>query len=668
MNRHQRRQLASRAKVRNDLVSLAEHCLRAGKLEDAELTFRQALKEDPDNASAWHSLGLVCNRLGRPADAVGPLQKAINLSPETPAAHTNLGIILLALGDHQAALTACTKAIQLDPNFSLGHRNLGTVLAEQGRKDEALAAYHRAIAVDPNPPDASFLSSIAGLLQELKKFDEAIIARKMIVMIEPTSAEAFYHLGEALYNAKSYPEAFDAFKKALDLDGTYTKAAVEICIRRRYLCDWDGLENDDARLLQLIRNESVNRPPHPFPMLMLPTSEEERLQIARNWSKQFNVPANQLFCSPTRQRPRANAGRIRVGYLSADYSNHATTYLVAELLELHDRDRFEIFGYSIGPDDGSDIRKRVVRAFDTFVDLQDLSDYDAAKKIYDDQVDILVDLKGHTRWARTHILGMRPAPIQVNFVGYPGTMGSDFIDYVIGDPIVTPASCQPYYSEKLVQLPHAYQPNDTKRAISPHTPTRSDCGLPEEAFVFCCFNDSYKLSRTFFSTWMRLLASVPGSVLWLLDVNEAPRENLRREAIAHGIDPRRLVFAPKVSVPDHLARHHLADLFLDTLPYNAHTTASDALWAGLPVLTCMGGEFPGRVAASLLTAMGLSELITQSLEDYELLARSLAGDKPRLDRIKKQLIETRLSMPLFDTKTYTTDLEEAYVHMVKEKL
>jgi len=374
------------------------------------------------------------------------------------------------------------------------------------------------------------------------------------------------------------------------------------------------------------------------------------------------VPDSARFAHSWPQR----GGKIRLGYLSADFHQHATAYLIAEVFERHDRARFEVAAYSYGPDDRSGMRARLKGAFDRFLDIRPLAHGEAARQIHEAGIDILVDLKGYTTHARTEILAYRPAPIQVNYLGYPGTMGAEFMDYIIADPFLVPEDRQPFYSEALAYLPDCYQSNDTKREISEQVPSRAECGLPERGFVFCCFNNTYKITPAFFDIWMRLLHAVPGSVLWLLEANAAAKTNLRREAAARGIDPERLIFAPRQHLPEHLARHRHADLFLDTLPCNAHTTASDALWASLPLLTCAGETFAGRVAGSLLQACGMPELITTSPEAYEAIALKLASEPSRVAVLRRRLEQQRLSAALFDIARFTRNLEAAYIRMWEE--
>jgi protein O-GlcNAc transferase len=371
---------------------------------------------------------------------------------------------------------------------------------------------------------------------------------------------------------------------------------------------------------------------------------------------------------PTRPAPlwagtRFRHDRIRIAYVSSDFHEHATAHLIAELIELHDRARFEVIGLSFGIDDGSAVRRRLAQAFDGFLDMPEQSDRAIAAELHAREIDIAVDLKGHTRGSRPEIFAHRPAPIQVSYLGFPGTIGADFLDYVIADPIVLPVSQQPFYTERIVQLPDCYQANDSKRAISAQTPERRAAGLPDAGFVFCCFNNNYKIRRPVFDVWMRLLSEVPGSVLWLLRDTAGVEGNLRREAAARGVDPDRLIFAERCALDVHLARHRLADLFLDTLPYNAHTTASDALWAGLPLVTCQGEAFAGRVAASLLAAVGLPELVTQNLADYEALALRLARDPAMLRSVRDKLAANRSTHPLFDSARFCRHLEAAYLRM-----
>ena len=463
-------------------------------------------------------------------------------------------------------------------------------------------------------------------------------------------------------------EAVACFRRTLELKPDHLSALGGLVHHLQSMCCWDNLKALSERLVAGVEGaaEGGSRfPVSPFSFLALPTptTTQQQLRCARHWTRcKLKAISQPPRNAPKRDRT-SDSTRITVGYLSADFRSHATAWLAAELFEKHDRGRFAIFGYSYGPDDGSPMRRRLVKAFDRFVDVKDASFVEAAERIAADKVDILVDLKGYTQDARTQILALRPAPIQVNYLGYPGTMGAEFMDYILVDDFIVPPDQQPFFTEKLVHLPGCYQVNDSQREISPRIPSRSECGLPEEGFVFCCFNNSYKITPDVFGVWMELLKAVPGSVLWLLEGNHFVAANLYREASIRGVAAERLVFAPPKPLPEHLARHRLADLFLDTITSNAHTTASDALWAGLPVLTLAGRTFASRVAGSLLRTVGLPGLITTSLEDYQAMALRLARDPKQLARLRARLEANRKTCGLFDGEHFARGLQKAYAAM-----
>jgi predicted O-linked N-acetylglucosamine transferase (SPINDLY family) len=433
------------------------------------------------------------------------------------------------------------------------------------------------------------------------------------------------------------------------------------------ICRWQELKGLSQRVIEDVDDNAPNAssaPLSPFSFLVLPTTTaQQQLRCALQFADRRLKPAVELGHKTPSNRPSDVKSKLTIGYLSADFHAHATAYLIAELFEKHDHTRFSVFGYSLGPDDGSAMRRRLANSFDRFVDVKDASFLGAAERIAADEVDILVDLKGYTKDARTQILALCPAPIQVNYLGYPGTMGAPFMDYILVDDFVVPADQQPFFSEKLVHLPGCYQVNDSQREISSHAPSRTECGLPEEVFVFCCFNNSYKITPEMFTVWMELLKAVPGSVLWLLEGNRFSPANLRREAEARQVAAQRLVFAPRCSMPEHLARYRLADLFLDTFPVNAHTTASDALWAGCPVLTLAGETFVSRVAGSLLRTIGLPELVTTSDDAYHAMALRLARDASLLAGLRTRLDVNRKTSRLFDAGRFARGIEKAYLTM-----
>jgi predicted O-linked N-acetylglucosamine transferase (SPINDLY family) len=423
-------------------------------------------------------------------------------------------------------------------------------------------------------------------------------------------------------------------------------------------CDFKRGPDFQARAVAAVRDGRAVIVPLDF----LPLSDDGALR--RRCSENFIAARLPQPAQPLWKGEAYHHDRVRIAYLSADFRQHATAELIAGLIEAHDRARFEISAVSFGRDDNSALRARLVRAFDRFEDVRLKNDAEVAQWLKDSEIDIAIDLKGHTEESRPGILAHRPCPVQVGYLGYPGTIGAPWLDYILADARVLPFDRQPFYNERIVHLPHCYQVNDSSRTIG-ETPTRADAGLPGNSFVFCCFNAAWKITPVLFDVWMRLLAAVPGSVLWLLDDNATARCNLAATAEARGIDPARLIFAPRISSAAHLARHRLADLFLDTLPYNAHTTASDALWAGLPVLTCLGAQFDGRVAASLLEAVGLPELVTHNLVDYEALALALARDSARLSSFREKLAANRLTSPLYDTDRFRQSIEAAYLRMME---
>jgi len=622
--------------------------MRQGKLDAALVAHRHAVRLEPNNAEFHNNCGSTLAKQEKFKEAAHVYQKAIELKPDYFVAHYNLGGVLQRAKRLDEAVAAYRRAIAINPEFSEAYTNLALALGSLGKLEEALVAYRRSIALNPNLPET--YNNLGLCLERLLRPDEAIDAFRQALAVKPDFSEAAGNLATVLGKQERFEEAVHVCRHALAIDPNNGAIEVEMINRLRHLCDWTSYARDTERVFAL-----GNRV-EPFIFLNVPSTAADELACAQAWIAK--TPRGVPFAHDRARPP----GRIRIGYLSADLRAHATAFLMAELFELHDRSRFETFAYSYGYNDHSDMRQRLENAFDHFVDIHLVPAPEAARHIYEDHIDILIDLKGYTGQALPEILVDRPAPIQVSYLGYPGTMGADFMDYIIGDPFVTPLEHQPFYTEKIVQLPNCYQPNDTKRAIGA-TPTRRDCGLPEQGFVFCAFNSAHKFTPEMFDIWMRLLTAVPGSVLWVLSKNSATEQNLRREATARGVAPERLIFAPCQPLADHLARHRLADLFLDTLPYNAHTTASDALWAGLPVVTCAGETFAGRVAGSLLRAVGLPELVTTSLADYESTALALARDPRKLAALKENLARNLRSAPLFDTQRYTRDLEAAYLRM-----
>ncbi|MGF1621884.1 MAG: tetratricopeptide repeat protein [Rhodomicrobiaceae bacterium] len=670
--------------------NLGDLLRRGGDNGAAEQAYGRAVQVQPKFPAAHANRADVLIALGRLDEARRACEKALRQAPGLALAHGVKGLILYCEGRHEQAVAAYEKALRLDRGLALVHTRLANALKELGRLDEALAANARALAADPSCIEA--LCNQALTLQALGRYDEAFKAYSDALTLDPDSADTLASLGLLQHGTGNSEQAVATLRRALTLDphagsvyvnlgnilkdkGEYAEAAgiyramldacpdapppqglYDYCNLRRHICDWNGLDEAERHAIETLKLSGDRMPP--FAALAMSCSPQDHLDLARRWADGFQ------YSGRPAARPAASRGRIRIGYLSADFYQHATATLIAELIERHDRDRFEVSAWCFSPDDGSPMRNRLKAAFDRFTSVEPLTHSQAADIIAADGIDILVDLKGYTRNARSMILAQRPAPIQVNYLGYPGTMGAPFMDYIIGDPIVTPMEHQPFFDERIVQLPDCYQPNDRLRDSSATWLSRTDHGLPESGFVFCAFNNAYKITAPVFGIWMRLLGKVPGSVLWLLDANALAKDNLRREAQVRGIDPERLVFAPRVSIADHLARYAHADLFLDNLPVNAHTTASEALWSGLPLVTCLGEDFVGRVAGSLLAACGLPELVTEPLADYEALAMRLAENRDERLAVRARLTQARQSARLFDTARYTRNLEAAFVHMM----
>jgi protein O-GlcNAc transferase len=637
-----------------------------GQLDEAARAFGEALRCQSDFTQARHDLGDVLIAQQKPSEAESQYRQALRLEPNRAETHNNLGSALQSQGRLDEAMASYLMATRLRPNFAAAHYNLGTALQSLDRLVEAAASYRQALRLNPN--FAEGYSNLGLVHHKLGNLDEAVVCHQRAVKLKPRSAECHVNLAGALREKGQLLEVIACYRAAHEQDPGNAAILGELVHMMQHAALWGGLGDMAERVIQAVDQGSARTDAQtvsPFTFLALPkaTTPGQQHQCARLWSEHRVQSAVAKMQPPIFGGPRRSREKIAIGYLSADFHEHATAYLIAELIEKHDRGRFAIFGYSYGPDDGSPMRRRLLKAFDRFVDLKDSSFLAAASRIHADEVDILVDLKGYTRHARTEIMALRPAPIQVNYLGYPGTMAAPFIDYILVDDFVVPAAQQPFFTEKLVHLPGCYQVNDSQRPIAAHTPSRAQCGLPETGFVFVCFNNTYKISTEVFDVWMRLLRDVPGSVLWLLAENSCASANLRREARDRGVAPDRLVFAVRLGLAEHLARHRQGDLFLDTVFYDAHTTASDALWAGCPVLTIAGEPFPSRVAGSLLRTLGLPELITTSLDQYAEMALRLAQDADLLGSLRARLEANRGTSGLFDGGRFARSLEVAYCTM-----
>lgn len=678
----------------------AEMLRRAGQLDDALAAARRSIHLQPDSASAYNNLGLILAEQGAAAEAEAAYERAILTDPAYPRAWYNLaslyfaqerladaktaleqairrrpaypqalllmGMLFSAQDDVEGGLPYFQQAARLaptDPKVPLNHAN---ALLKAKRYDEALDQLRRALTLQPDYPEAHLSAGLA--LEGQRRFDGALATYQRLLQRRPDWAEAHFRLGRVLNELNRLDEARAAYRHALTLQPDYPEAAARLLWMLSILCDWDEL----AHWLGVVKEATAQAlaagqpaPLAPFQANAYDISMAEKRAIARSHAGplEARLTAPRARLAFTHPAPEANPPRLRIGYLSFDFRNHAVGHLTRSLFGLHDRAHFEVFVYSYGPDDGSDYRQTIAAESEHFIDLWERDDEACARRIHADGIHILVDLMGWVPNCRPEIAGLRPAPVQVNYLGYPGTTAVDFMDYLISDRMVSPPEQADWYSEKVVYLPHAYQVNDYRQPIADAPVLRADEGLPERGFVFCCFCDPYKIDPLLFGVWMEILHRTPGSVLWLMSKYEVARRNLRREADRHGVDPQRLIFAESKPKPQHLARLQLADLCLDTRFYNGHTTASDALWAGVPVITSPGEGFTARVAASLLAAVGLPDLITADLADYQQAAIHLGNDPAALAALKSRLAENRKTHPLFDTPRFVRDLETLYAMM-----
>ena len=680
-----------------------------GRPDEAITAYDRALALDRNHVDAVFNRGGVLLATGRATEALAAFVQAGQLTPGQPVIGTARGNALQALGRHQEAIALYDAVLGVAPGHVDAVANRAMALLDLGRIEEALAGFDRALQMAPGQRVARIGRAHALVLSGRPAEGLALI--KAVTAAEPGNAQAWYVQGHALlarfeiaaaldsftraiagkpdfldavYNCADalralgrYAEAIPVYERVLAMDPEHTHAMSGLAESAMQCCDWDTTRRLTPLLERKIEVAIAEAQPAsranagspngigsgrglmPFSFLSLSSSKQLQLDCARLFTRN-TCPAPATPLPRPAVQPKS---RLRVGYLSADFRRHAMAFQMAELFELHDRAGFEVIGLSGGPDDGSAIRQRIARAFDRFHDVVGLTNRQLAELMHRERIDIAVDLNGHTVYSRLAALAWRPAPVQATYLGFPGTSGAPFVDYVIADRIVAPLDDQAYFTEAIVHLPDCYQVSDRQRRFAHLKPTRADYGLPERAFVFCCFNSSYKISADIFALWMRILKSVPGSVLWLVRGGDAMCDNLRRAVGAYGIEPSRIVFCDVVETDVHLARHALADLYLDTLPYNSHGTGSFALWGGLPMLTCLGPTFAGRVCASLLHAIGLDELVTHNLADYEALAVKLASEPDTLARLRGLLAENRLTLPLFDTDRFRRHIEAAYETM-----
>lgn len=678
------------------LLNSALQNLQAGRLPEAERSLKQVLGLNPDDADAVHLLGLVALQRRDLPEAERLLTKATQLDRRQPAAWNNLGVALREQNKLSEAVVAYRKALAVAPDFTDALSNLGGALNRLGQAREAIPALRKAIAREPahaealnNLGSALFLqgdtreaetvlrralkaaprlaeawNNLGNVLADLGRDDEAVAAYRAAIDLRPHYAEAIANLGISLHNLNQADEAIAVLRRAIEIRPGYEQAEAYLLHLLQIVCDWDGMAalapRVDAATEAAVR---AGRRPGEMPFANVGRRDDpaNNLAVAKGWADEVARHHPPLFQHPKTGRGKDGAPLV-LGYISSDLGEHAVGHLMRGQFRNHDRSRFRVHLYTKLLQ-GSPHRDQVIGDSDKHVDIDHMDPADAARLIHDDGVDILIHLNGWTRHQSLAVCARRPAPIQAEHVGYPGTTGAGFMDYNIVDPIVAPEGHEAFYTEKLVRLPHGYQPNDNRQVIAGRAMSRTDCGLPDDGVVFASFNQSFKFDPLMYALWMRLLIAVPGSVLWLLTYEGTSEVNLKREAVAHGVDPRRLIFAPKLPKAEHLRRIQMADLCLDTRIYTGHTTTSDVLWAGVPVVALRGRHFASLVSASGLTNMGMADLITDSIEDYEALALRLARDTGARDDLRARIAANRSIMPLFDTPRFVRNLERAYLHM-----
>jgi predicted O-linked N-acetylglucosamine transferase (SPINDLY family) len=630
----------------------AETCRDLGRIDAALASYGAAVAINPGFAEANYSRGVLLHQQARLDAAIASYDQVIRVKPDHFEAHANKALSLYSLGKHAEALASYDRAIALRRDLAPIYVHRGNVLRELHRFEEALASYDQAIAIDPGHAEA--ICNRGAVLLALDRVEAAIASFDRAIAIKADYAEAYFNRGYALRIMNRFEEAAASYRGVAELAPDFEFLPGARLEASQQICDWTGV---DALVGQISAGiENVRRVSHPLILMALIDSPRLQHQAARSWVSHACPPRDSL--GPI--APRARPARLRIGYFSADFHEHPLSRLLAELIEIHDRSRFEVIAFAFGPNTHDEVRQRLERSFDEFIEVQARSNLEIAALARRLNVDIAVDLCGHAYNNRSGIFALRAAPLQVNYLGYLGTMGASYIDYIVADRIVVTADSESHFSEKIVYLPDCFQVNDRKRRIADEIYTRERLGLPASGFVFCCFNTNYKIMPATFAAWMRILKSVPGSVLLLYAGHDAVKTNLRMQAARHEVDPQRLIFGERLQPPEYLARYRAADLFLDTLPYNGGATASDALWAGLPVLTLAGEAFASRVAASLLTAVDLPELIATTQQRYEELAIELALNPERLAQIRTRLRENRLTGPLFDTPRLARNLEAAY--------
>ena len=629
---------------------------QSGQLDLAETYYKKLLNDLPESTVLLTNFGTLQFQKKKLYSGIKTIEKSLKINPNQPNALNNLGVVFLQLNQPNEALIRFESAITFQANYAEAHSNRGNALSDLNRLKDSLESYDRAILIHPGYAKAH--SNRGNILKDLNRLNEALESYDRAITLMPNYANAYSNRGDALRELNQLEKAIESYEFAIKLNPDIEFILGEFFKAKLSLCSWSGLEDRTREIKTKISNNE--KASSPFSLLAIIDDPGLQRQSAKVYVN-AKYPKNNVLPKIEHQ---TRSSKIRIGYFSADFRDHAVSHLTAELYELHDRGQFEIHAFSFGQDTKDEFNLRIKAGVDHYHDVRSLSDKHVVMLSRSEKIDIAVDLGGFTKSSRTGIFAMQAAPVQVNYLGYSGTMAADYMDYIIADHIIIPESKKQHYSESIAYLPYSYMVTDSKTKKPKIQFTREDAGLPVNGFVFCCFNQHYKISPATFMAWMRILIQVDGSVLWLSEGNSNIISNLKKEAIKNGVEESRLIFAPRLAFKeDHLSRLKLADLFIDTLPYNAHTTASDALRMGVPVLTCIGKSFTSRVAASLLNAVNLPELITTSKYQYESLAIKLASNSEEFRSIKDKLANNLTTAPLFDTQLFTKCLESAYIEM-----
>jgi uncharacterized protein (TIGR03032 family) len=606
--------------------NLALGLQKLGRLDEAIQEYRQLIAQQPHHAPALYQLGNIFQQQDRFVEAIAHYRQTIAIQPQHAQAWYSLGVALQAQGEATNALAAYQQALTINPRYAEAHTNLGILYQERGQATQAIARFSQALA------------------------------------LKPDYIPALINLGNVRLRLEQLSEAETTYRKVLSLDPNNLNGLDGLLKTLLETCQWSEIEALTRRLWEAFQNQPGEISPYTTLFLPLSAAQQQAIaqKIARATEKKVANLRRHLNFTFQKAAGENSQSKIRLGYVSGDFRDHAVAQLMLRLFELHDRQDFEVFAYSLGPDDGSKYRQKLMADCDCFRDISKLTAASSAQQIHQDDIDILIDLAGYTEYACSEIFALRPAPLQINYLGYPGTLGADYIDYIITDPVVTPPALANYFTEQCLYLTDSYQINNNQQPLPGEIPSKASLGLPEDTFVYCCFNKVSKIEPTIFAAWMRILRQVHNSVLWLLEASSEAQKHLTAAAKSVGIAPERLIFASRLPNAQHLKRLQAADLFLDTLYYNAHVTASDALWVGVPLLALPGETFASRVTASLLNAVGLPELITSNLEEYEYMAVHLANHPDELEYLKDKLVKNRLHTPLFDTPRTVRQLEETY--------